>query len=187
MITSLGCFLVVPTWLRILIGVRPDVDFGDIALGLILLVVLPIIVAQVLRQWRPIGNLATRHKSLLGTIAQIGILLMVLIGAVFCGERLAVLESGTLVTPATITLMIVVVTALHIALVGLGFIASRALSIAPADAIGVAFAGSQKTLMVGAYIALAVGPLAILPMVAYHAAQLVIDTLIADWLRQRSE
>jgi hypothetical protein len=39
--------------------------------------------------------------------------------------------------------------------------------------------------MVGAYLSLAVGPLAILPMVAYHASQLVIDTLVADWLRQR--
>ena len=40
--------------------------------------------------------------------------------------------------------------------------------------------------MVGAYLALAVGPLAILPMVAYHAAQLIIDTLLADWLRDGS-
>ena len=56
-----------------------------------------------------------------------------------------------------------------------------------ADAIAVAFSGSQKTLMVGAYIALAVGPLAILPMVAYHAAQLIVDTLVADWWRARSE
>ncbi len=46
------------------------------------------------------------------------------------------------------------------------------------------FSGSQKTLTVAIYLALAVSPLAILPMVAYHAAQLVIDTLIADrWRR----
>ena len=31
-----------------------------------------------------------------------------------------------------------------------------------------------------------IGPLAILPMVAYHAAQLIIDTLLADWLRNGS-
>ena len=37
----------------------------------------------------------------------------------------------------------------------------------------------------GLYLAVAVGPLAILPMVAYHAAQLVIDTLLADWWRNR--
>jgi predicted Na+-dependent transporter len=34
---------------------------------------------------------------------------------------------------------------------------------------------------------LAVGPLAILPMVTYHAAQLIVDTLVADWWRGRSE
>jgi sodium/bile acid cotransporter 7 len=82
--------------------------------------------------------------------------------------------------------MITAVATVHVALLGLGFTLSRLLRISRADAIAVAFSGSQKTLMVGAYLALAVGPLAILPMVAYHAAQLVIDTLIADRLRQRS-
>jgi hypothetical protein len=33
---------------------------------------------------------------------------------------------------------------------------------------------------------MAIGPLAIIPMVAYHAAQLVIDTLVADWLRRQT-
>jgi sodium/bile acid cotransporter 7 len=67
----------------------------------------------------------------------------------------------------------------------LGLQASRALRLPRPDTIAVAFAGSQKTLMVGAYVALAVGPLAILPMVAYHAVQLFVDTLIADrWAQQ---
>jgi sodium/bile acid cotransporter 7 len=79
----------------------------------------------------------------------------------------------------------VAVIVVHVALLLLGFGLSRLLRIERGDAIAVIFAGSQKTLMVGAYLAMAVGPLAILPMVAYHATQLVIDTLVADWLRQR--
>jgi solute carrier family 10 (sodium/bile acid cotransporter), member 7 len=184
-ITNLSCFFVIPFWLWTLVRVRADVDFGDIISGLMLLVVLPIIAAQLLRQTSAIGGPATRHKLLLSNVAQVGILVMVLIGAVYCGERLASLESNSPVSLAKIMLMIAVVTAIHVVLVLVGFGASRTLALERADAVGVAFAGSQKTLMVGAYIALAVGPLAILPMVAYHAAQLVVDTLIADWLRQR--
>ncbi|MCI0334082.1 MAG: bile acid:sodium symporter [Planctomycetes bacterium] len=187
MITNLGCFLVIPAWLTLLIGIRAEVDFGKIVLGLILLVVLPIIVAQLLRQWPPVGAAATRHKPLLSGIAQIGVLSMVLVGAVMCGDRLAAVDGNSIVSVPNVAILLSSVIALHVVLVALGFTFSRLLSIAPADAIAVAFAGSQKTLMVGTYLAMVVGPLAILPMVAYHAAQLVIDTLIADWLRQRDD
>ena len=69
-------------------------------------------------------------------------------------------------------------------LILLGLANAQGLGFDRNDAIAVAFSGSQKTLTVAIYLALAVSPLAILPMVAYHAAQLVIDTLIADrWRR----
>ena len=189
-ITNLACFLVVPVWLWLLVGGaaqadirRAEIDYGQIALGLILLVVLPIVVAQCLRQWRTVGAWAARHKHSLSLIAQIGVLLMVLVGAVDCGERLAAASNGSAASPGGIVMMILAVAAVHVTLLLLGFGLSNALGFARADAIPVAFAGSQKTLMVGAYLAVAVGPLAILPMVAYHAVQLIIDTLLADWLR----
>jgi sodium/bile acid cotransporter 7 len=123
---------------------------------------------------------------MLSAVAQLGVLLIVFIGAVRSGERLAGLPHGSVVSASHVAMMIAAVATVHITLLGLGFGLSRLLRISRADTIAVAFSGSQKTLMVGAYLALAVGPLAILPMVAYHAAQLVIDTLIADRLRQRS-
>jgi solute carrier family 10 (sodium/bile acid cotransporter), member 7 len=185
MITNVTCFVVVPTWLLILLGVRADLNYGAIVLKLFLFVVLPIAAGQLLRQWPLLGTAATRHKTLLGGVAQIGILQMVLIGAVDCGERLAALESDSVVSLTNLVLMVFAVTAVHVVLVvaGLGF--SRIFLIGRDDAIAVAFSGGQKTLMVGAFLATAVAPLAILPMVAYHAAQLVIDTLIADRLRPR--
>jgi sodium/bile acid cotransporter 7 len=186
MITNLTCFLVVPAWLLVLVGVRTEIDFNAIVIKLLLLVVLPIIAAQILRQWPAIGRQATRHKIALGTIAQIGVLLMVLVGAVDCGTRLAALETRSVISPGNVLLLIAAVTAVHMLLVMAGFVLSRAFSIGRDDAIAVAFSGGQKTLMVGAFLATAVAPLAILPMVAYHAAQLIIDTLIADWLRQRN-
>jgi sodium/bile acid cotransporter 7 len=110
---------------------------------------------------------------------------MVFVGAVECGRRLSAAD-GAAITAADIAILISAVIGVHIALLIIGFGLAWAFGIAREDTIAVAFAGSQKTLMVGAYLASAVSPLAILPMVAYHATQLVIDTLVADWLRNHS-
>ena len=132
----------------------------------------------------PVGGWSTRNKNLLSGLAQVGVLLMVFVGAVDCGKRLSAPRGDVVVTARDVVLLIVAVMLVHIALLTLGFVLSKLLRIDRPDAIAVAFAGSQKTLMVGAYLALAVGPLAILPMVAYHASQLIIDTLVADWLKR---
>jgi len=183
MITSLACFAVVPAWLWLLLGVSANVDFQQIVMSLLLLVVLPIIVAQAMRQWRPIGALATAHRHLLSRLAQYGVLLMVFVGAVKCGEKLLSVEHSSVFSIVNVFLLVVLVTAIHTTLLVLGAGLAKLLRFERGDSIAVAFAGSQKTLMVGAYLAAAVGPLAIVPMVAYHAAQLVVDTLVADWLR----
>lgn len=185
MITNLACFLVVPAWLLVLLSMRADVDFQAVAVGLVLLVVVPILAAQLLRQWRPLGAWATRRKESLSFAAQLGVLLMVFVGAVSCGEQLAAMPDESVMSTGNVVMMVLSVTAVHVSLLLLGYGLSRGLQIARPDAIAVTFSGSQKTLMVGAYVAQAVGPLAILPMVAYHAAQLVIDTILADWLRQQ--
>jgi sodium/bile acid cotransporter 7 len=184
MITNLSCFLVVPAWLWLFIGVHTTIDFGAILTSLLVLVVLPIIVAQVLRQWRRIGEPATAHKHFLSRAAQFGVLLMVFAGAVKCGDKLQSVENSTLLSTANILTMVGAVAAVHAILLVLGWRLAMILNIDRADAIAVAFSGSQKTLVVGTYLAAAVGPLVILPMVAYHAAQLIIDTLVADRLRR---
>jgi sodium/bile acid cotransporter 7 len=169
-------------------GVHANVDFTAIVVGLIVLIVAPIILAQILRQWRPLGAWATRHKKTLSLLAQIGVLTMVLIGAVTSGESLEAMEDDSILSLTNILLLVAGVTAVHVAVLTLGLQSSRRLGFAWPDSIAVAFAGSQKTLMVGAYVALAVGPLAILPMVAYHAVQLFIDTILADrWAGQSEE
>jgi sodium/bile acid cotransporter 7 len=187
MITNLACFLVVPAWLRLLVGIRPDINYGNIVWGLIVSVVLPIVVAQLLRQWRLVGSWATRRKHVLSGVAQVGVLTMVLVGAIKCGEKLQGVTEGLVLSVGNVAIMVLAVTAVHVALLSFALALSGALRFERADAIAVAFSGSQKTLMIGAYIATTVGALAILPMVAYHAAQLIIDTLVADWWRGRGE
>jgi sodium/bile acid cotransporter 7 len=193
-ITNLACFLVVPAWLWLLVEAaaqasirQAKIDYGQVAIGLILLVVVPILVAQVLRQWRTIGGWAIRHKHELSYLAQVGVLAMVLIGAVRCGESIQQASNGAVLSARNVILVISAVTVVHVALLTTGFALAKVLRFSRGDAIAVAFSGSQKTLMVGAYLALAVGPLAILPMVAYHAIQLLIDTLVADSLRQEMQ
>jgi sodium/bile acid cotransporter 7 len=54
------------------------------------------------------------------------------------------------------------------------------------DAIAAGIAGSQKTIMVGLEVSAQLG-VTFLPMVAFHAGQLLADTAIADRLRQQRE
>jgi sodium/bile acid cotransporter 7 len=79
--------------------------------------------------------------------------------------------------------MIAAVVVVHLTLLFIGLGSARLLGMGHADSAAVAIAGSQKTLMVGIYVALEFGPLAILPMIAYHSAQLLLDTIIADRLQ----
>jgi sodium/bile acid cotransporter 7 len=185
LITNLACFFVAPAWLRLLVGTEVTVDYGALIVQLALLVVVPIVAAQLVRQWRPLGAWATERKQPLSVLAQIGILSMVLVGAVGCGERIQAVADGSVLSAGNVATLIVVVTAVHFALLAAGFLLARLMGMARPEAVAVAIAGSQKTIMVGLYVALAFGPLAILPMVAYHAAQLIIDTVVADWWRQR--
>jgi sodium/bile acid cotransporter 7 len=184
MITNLACFLVVPGWLWLLVGAKVSFDYAGLVWQLVLLVVLPIVVAQGLRQHRQLGNWATWHKSGLSTLAQIGILSMVLVGAVGCGQRIHDAANGHVLSLQNVTIMLIAVAAAHLTLFAVGLSAARGLAMTRPDAIAVGIAGSQKTQMVGLYLALQFGPLAILPMVAYHATQLLLDTLLADWLRE---
>jgi predicted Na+-dependent transporter len=117
---------------------RVEVDYGKIVIGLILLVVLPIVVAQVLRQRRAIGSWATRHKHPLSYVAQCGVLWMVSIGAVNCGDKLAQASNGSVLSAGNVILMITAVTTVHIILLLSGFGMAGALRFTRGDTIAVA-------------------------------------------------
>jgi solute carrier family 10 (sodium/bile acid cotransporter), member 7 len=185
MITNSACFLVVPGWLKLLIGANVSLDYASLVWKLVLLVVLPITAAQLLRQWRPLGDWAMQKKTWLSDLAQLGILAIVLDGAVGCGEQIHNATNGSVLALGPVSIMIVAVVTVHLTLLFAGLVLARLLGMEHADRAAVAIAGSQKTLMVGIYVALEFGPLAILPMIAYHASQLLLDTIIADWLRGR--
>ena len=179
-LTNVSCFVVTPMWLLATTGKSVDIPMGPMIARLGLLVVLPIVLAQLLRQIAPLGRWATDRKRTLSTLAQCGILTMVLIGAVRSANVLRTAGEASLGL-ADLALMLVAVLAVHLAALWLGCRLARLLRMANDDVPAVAFAGSQKTLMVGLDVAITYyGGLAILPMVAYHVGQLLVDTLIAD-------
>lgn len=180
-ITNLFCFALTPAWLALLVGQGGEsIDFGEMSLKLIVLVVLPLVLAQVLRVFPPVAQAADAHKPRLSILAQLGLLSIVLLGAIHCGEQLDRIDlklSGLL---GQILLMMLLAAAIHLAAWFIGFWSAGRFGIGKAEQLAVAFAGSQKTLMVGLAVALEFSGLAVLPMLAYHFLQLVLDTLLAQ-------
>jgi sodium/bile acid cotransporter 7 len=186
--TNLACFLVLPFWITLYRGEGLDLDEGTgtkLARDLFLLVVLPVIVAQALRLAYPVARFASRHKLAFSMAAQVGLLVMVFIGACEAGRRLDMLEpsASSGIGPLQWGMMLLAVLAIHLALFGMGWWGGAALGISSADRLAVAISGSQKTLMVGVYVALEIDGVAALPLVAYHVTQLLVDTLLVDYLR----
>ena len=188
-ITNLTCFLTIPFWLYVTIGSQLTAEdqarLFRMPLRLGLLVVLPMSLAQVLRQLVPsVADWSTKNKPRLSLVAQAGILAMVLAGATICGLKLVDREWSSL---APVPLMAVVAVVLHLLVFFLGYRTAKLLGFTRGQQIAVGIAGSQKTLMVGLDIAITyVGGLAILPMVVYHIGQLLVDTVIADRLRSNN-
>ena len=181
MITNLSCFLVTPAILYLCAGrVDSNIDFTEMAQKLLLLIVIPIFAAQLLRLLPSVGEASTTHKRGLSTLAQLGMLSIVFVGAVSCGEKIAELEDRITLIAGQLLLMMVLAAAVHTIAWWVGYRCAARLGMDRGEQLAVAFAGSQKTLMVGLAIALPFGGLTILPMLAYHVEQLLIDTLLAD-------
>lgn len=191
-LTNLACFVVPPLWLAVMLRGTPAsgaLDAGKLMVELLLLVVLPMVLAQLARLHGSVAEFAARRKQGLSTLSQCGILLMVLFGAINSGLKMqesgAALSSAELVQQGLqIAIMVALVLSIHTGVFFAGYALTQRLGLTKADAIGVGFSGSQKTLMVGLEIAIA-SQLSILPMITFHAGQLFIDTLIADRLRDK--
>lgn len=185
--TNLLCFVVTPLWLARTTGAQVSIDVTEMMAELGVVMVLPMILAQVTRLWEPMRIWATAAKTPLGVLAQCGILTMVLVGAVRAGAELSV-EPGAMDLASTAA-MLAAVTAVHLSMLWTGHALGWLIGLPRGDRIAVGFSGSQKTLMIGLEVALRyfpAMPLAALPMIAYHVLQLLLDTLIADWLRLRA-
>jgi len=185
-ITNLLSFLIMPSWLWLMVGEGVSTKsmpvFSEMVLKLGGLVVLPICLAQFLRMMPRVGAVATRAKVSLGVVALIGVLSMVMMGAINAGLKL---RDPGVVPPTVVDVVIIVsyVMGLHLSVLWLGMRTASAFNMQRGDQIAVGIAGSQKTLMVGLMIAIDCGGLAILPILIYHVGQLLADTVVADRIR----
>jgi len=196
LITNVTCFVVTPLWLSLLLGRVVQLNTFKLISDLFMLVLLPSVFAQVLRQRSAsIAQFANRHKLTLSTFAQAGILFMVLLGAiqlnlpridttadapVSAGTETSIWQGINIIPTAFIAC------ALHGIALALGWYTAVGLRLSRRETIGVAISGSQKTLMVGLQLCLDCG-VSILPMVMYHIGQLLMDTFLADWWLRHSQ
>ena len=181
-ITNATSFVMTPLIVFLLIRQSAEVSFGEMVWKLGLLVLLPMLLAQLLAARKPIGAWAGKCKKPLNVGAQSGILMIVLLGTAQTVLKLSPDQTPNLATGVG---LILVCALLHTIVLGAGLAISRWFDCPWPDQIAVAFAGSQKTLMIGLLVCIQLG-VSLVPMVVYHAVQLLIDTLVADGLQGRA-
>jgi sodium/bile acid cotransporter 7 len=189
-ITNGACFLLTPAWLFATTLQSVQLDTRKLMFDLVAAVLLPSVVAQVLRQDRAIREAADHYKPYVSNVAQSIIELIVFSAAIRCGGVLRGLDSSGQTTQWSLLLGVGVlwgcVAGLHLlGMIG-GWGLARVFKLSSGDRTAVIFGGSQKTLPIGLYIAGspdlfgAAYPFALLPILLYHASQLFIDSWLAD-------
>ncbi len=179
-VTNLACVAVVPLGIQMVLAMQARVAPLEQMEKLAWFVVLPLVVAQLMRR-TGLAGWADRNKLRLSFAAQVGILVMVLFGSVASGQYAK--ANG-----ATAVGMVLAVAAaagcVHLIAMGVAIAAAKQAGLSRGEQIAVGIAGSQKTLMVGLQIAIDCG-VSVLPMLIYHAGQLLTDTVIVDRWRKR--
>ena len=179
LLTNMFCFAIAPFWLWLQTSNDQPVDvgFSGVALKLLMFVVLPMVVAQLIRMHDGSAVWATTHKKGLGIASQIGLLSIVLLGAIQSGLRFR--QSELSFPLLELVLGVICLLSVHVGVLYFAKWIAGQLKLEYQEQIAVAFGGSQKTLMVGVSIAVSVHA-TILPLLAFHSMQLLIDTIIAD-------
>lgn len=198
LLTNTACFLATPFWLNLTIGRGVTFNTSDMVFRLLIVVLVPTLLGQGLRQIPRLGAFATRQKTPIGVIAQSLILVLVLSGAFRAGKQLG--GEGPHPTVVSIVLVWGSCIGVHLTAMGVGWVGSGLMNFSREDRSAIVFASSQKTLPIGVLIATAPNmlghpdllgpgmaiPFAVFPMLMYHASQLFIDTVIADNLAARA-
>lgn len=190
LLTNGLCFAYTPISLALLAGQEVEMDVAAMAWRLFKTALVPAAVGQIARAILLNVFPLDRIKTLLGVLAQIGILLIVFGASAKAGPRLAELGAteGSAVAVMAASCLLV-----HLIAAAVAYIGGRVMNFATGDATACLFAGSQKTLPIGLLIATdpamlggANIPLAAFPILVYHMLQLFGDTVIADVLKKRA-
>lgn len=188
--SNMLCFLLTPLWLYVTTAASVKLDPRVLMQELLLFVLIPTTVGQLLRQPLRIRAFVDRHKAAFSIAAQVLIELTVLTAALRAGKTLH--ESSQAITTESVLVVWISCMAVHLTGLACGLYAARGLGFSPAECAPVAFAGSQKTLPIGLYIASdptlfgEAYPFALFPMLLFHASQLFLDTIVAGKLARQA-
>jgi predicted Na+-dependent transporter len=177
-VLTLAGLLVIPATLSILLARTVQLKIADLVLQLALTVLVPAIIGQAARLIFPrlMEHAAVRRVDKDAPSVLIG--LTIYISLAPQASRLGGVSAGKLLV------LLLAALAVHGALLGIGYaVARRALKIERSKSLSVAFVGSQKSLALGAPVwgtlFAAAYPLAILPLVIFHASQIFLDGFLA--------
>ncbi|MEO1497250.1 MAG: bile acid:sodium symporter [Planctomycetota bacterium] len=185
-VTNASCFVVAPCWVAWMIPSEATIAAPALAGRLLLVAVAPILVGQLLRRSPGLRAWLDRVKPHLGGAAQLGLLALVLVGSVRCGRLLT--AGGEPIPLESLLLLLAAVVLMHTLLFVGAWVAARSGRTERPESLAAAVGGSQKTLAVGLDLAIgltatmapAAAALAILPIVVYHAAQLLLDAVLVQ-------
>lgn len=180
MISNSTVFIFTAGWLARLTGQHVAFHVVHMMQDLCVYVVAPIVIGQLLRVSAALRGAVDQSQGVLGIACRVLILLIVVKSAVNASRELD--HARTPTSAAQLVIVAVVCVGVHITLLGVGHIFGSWL-FDRRDAIAIAFAGSQKTLPVGALLIdeyYKSFPLSIVPMLFFHVGQLIVDTYIAD-------
>lgn len=186
LITNGLCVLITPFWLTV--GATADFSLdatatNNLILRLVYTALIPSVLGQLCRVIPSLRNFVTQRKKNLSTIAQVGILILIFRSIVLNAEALLPKSSGNLI----LALLIVWIGCLILHTLGLtiGWWGGKWIGFSAKDRIGIAFSASQKTLAIPVLLVADIQaispealPLAIFPILVYHASQLLIDTML---------
>lgn len=170
-------FLILPGMLYLTLSRVVEIDPAAMGGRLLTRILLPIVAGQLLRALLP--GPAARITGAVSLIAKLLVLAIVLVATSGAAEVIR----GNPVGTALIFLLCAVV---HVLGLLVAHRAGRLFKLEREDAIGVLFSGTQKSLYVGVYVVATFFhdlPAALLPLLAYHVMQLVIDTVVAERMK----
>jgi sodium/bile acid cotransporter 7 len=179
---SVGIFTI-PFSLQLLVGVAADIELPVLRmlLSLVATVLLPIVLGVLTRPL--LRGLMARHGAAFSVFQQC-IVLLIMFNA-FSGSGARLVAAGG-VLPAVFLFIV----ALHSLVLALNYGLSRLMRLDRASTSAFTIHTSQKTLTVS-YVVWAGSfaahyPLALIPGIAYHLTQMVVDTFVAEQFRKHS-
>ncbi len=184
--TLMGVFIT-PLWMGIYLNTASaDIDLGPILLKLTLQVILPVVLGIILNPlW---GAFAEKNSKRLRYFDQTIILLIVY--TAFCESFAKKMFEGY--SALLLVGLGVAIIALFYTVYGIIYLSSKILKFKREDKITALFCGSKKSLMHGTVMSkvlFAGSPyigIVLLPVMMYHALQLVMVSIIAQWFARNN-